>query len=116
MANRWRLILGVAITGVIAAGPALYSSHRQTGLRNFRVVEEGVLYRSGQLTRAGLERVIHDNQIKTVITLRTVRDPKLPFPDSWEADVCAAHGARHVRIIPRVWGPDEKGEIPAEHA
>lgn len=116
MANRWRVLFGVGVAAVIAAGPALYSAHRGIELRNFRVVEDGVLYRSGQLSRVGLERVLHDYQIKTVVTLRTVRDPKLPYPDGWEADVCAARGLKHVRIVPRVWGPNEKGEIPAEDA
>lgn len=38
--------------------------------RNFRVVEAGVLYRSGQMDVAGLRRAIHDHGIRTVITLR----------------------------------------------
>ena len=30
--------------------------------------------------------------------------------------MCKAKGLKHVRIVPRVWGADEKGEIPAEQA
>jgi tyrosine-protein phosphatase SIW14 len=29
--------------------------------------------------------------------------------------VCAARGLTHVRLVPQVWGVDEKGEIPADH-
>lgn len=110
------VVLGTLLILLAAALPVLYGSHRMIDLRNFRVVEDGVLYRSGQLTPAGLERVLHDYGIKTVVTLRTVRDPSKPYPDAWEKDVCEARGLKHVRIIPRVWGPDTKGEIPAEQA
>ena len=116
MARGRRVVLGASILLFAAAVPFLYGAHRQYYLRNFRVVEDGVLYRSGQLTPEGLERVLHDYGIKTVVTLRTVRDASKPYPDAWEKDVCEARGLKHVRIIPRVWGPDEKGEIPAEQA
>ena len=114
MMRNWRAVLGALVVALVVAVPLLYSAHRQTHLRNLRVVEDGVLYRSGQLTRPGLERVIHDYRIKTVVTLRTARDPDAPNPDAWEEEVCAARGLNHVRIIPRVWGADEKGEIPAD--
>lgn len=114
MACRWQILLGVTVAGFVAAVPAVFSSHRQTHHRNFRVVEEGVLYRSGQLSPTALDQVLHDYDIKTVVTLRTVRDKSRPFPDDWERDVCAARGAKHVRIVPEVWGPDEKGEVPAD--
>ena len=102
------------MAALVAGVPLLYASHRQTTLRNLRIVQDGVLYRSGQLTPAGFDRVLNDYQIKTVITLRTVRTPGLPYPDGWEKDICDARGLKHVRLIPRVWGPDEKGEVPAE--
>jgi tyrosine-protein phosphatase SIW14 len=116
MSRAWKVLLGTAVLLFAAAVPFLYGAHRQYFLRNFRVVEDGVLYRSGQLTPEGFERVLHDYGIKTVVTLRTVRDPSKPYPDAWEKDICDARGLKHVRIIPRVWGPDEKGTIPAEQA
>jgi tyrosine-protein phosphatase SIW14 len=114
MARIGRMMLAAVLLGLVVAAPLLYASHRQHHLRNFRVVEPGVLVRSGQLTPAGLERVLHDYRIKAVITLRTSRDPHVPPPDTWEADLCARYKARHVRIVPRVWSPDEKGGVPAE--
>jgi tyrosine-protein phosphatase SIW14 len=116
MAQRWQVLFGVVVAALVAAVPAVYSSHRQTEYRNLRVVQDGVLYRSGQLTRPGLERVIDDHGIRTVVTLRTTRIPNGPYPDGWEKHVCDERGLKHVRIVPRVWGPDEKGEVPAEHA
>ena len=105
----------VAVVAALVVAPAvLYSAYRQTAYRNVRVVEDGVLYRSGQLTPAGLDRVLHDYGIKTVITLRTVRDSGKPYPDEWEAEVCRARGLKHVRLVPKVWGHDEKGEVPAD--
>lgn len=114
MTRRLWVVAGVVVLGLAAAAPLMYASHRQTTIRNFRVVQDGVLYRSGQLSPAAFERVLDEHRIKTVVTLRTVRNPALPYPDAWEADVCAARGVKHIRIIPQVWGPDEKGEIPAD--
>jgi protein tyrosine/serine phosphatase len=116
MATRWQVVLGVAAAGVVAATPLLYSSHRHTHMRNIRVVEEGVLYRSAQLSPEGLERLVHEKGIRTVISLRASRVKGGPDPDAWEEEFCAARGLKHVRIPPRVWGADETGEVPAEEA
>ena len=114
MPSRWQFALAAAVLALVAAAPLVYSSHRNTHLRNLRVVEDGVLYRCGQLTPAGMERVLHDQSIKTVVTLRAARQPGQKSPDEWEEVVCAAKGVKFVRIVPRVWGADETGEIPAE--
>jgi tyrosine-protein phosphatase SIW14 len=97
-----------------AAAVALAAWGAGHHLRNFHAVEPGVLYRSGQLTPTGLKYALRRHRIRTVVTLRTVRDPDRPYLDEWEADMCAAHGARHVRIVPRAWEVDAKGEVPAE--
>ena len=114
MTRRWQWILTVNVVAVLVGVPLLYSSHRQTSLRNFRIVEDGVLYRSGQLSPTEFDRVLREYQIKTVVTLRSARDPDDPHPDAWEKEVCDARGLRHVRLIPKVWGENESGEIPAD--
>ena len=114
MPNRWQFVLAGTALALVVAAPLVYSSHRNTHLRNLRVVEEGVLYRSGQLTPSGLERVIHEHGIKTVVTLRASRQAGGRSPDEWEEPFCKSKGVKHVRIVPRVWGADEDGEIPAE--
>lgn len=117
MITRWQLVLGAVAAGLVAAGPLVYSGQLRTHYRNFRVVEEGVLYRSGQLTPQGLERVVREKGIRTVVSLRAPRRfPSDPAPDAWEEAFCAARGLKHVRIVPRVWSPDEQGDIPAEQA
>jgi len=90
-----RLIPGVLIGILLIGGPIAYSYHRQRNLRNFREVQEGVLYRSGQLSLAGLKQVVHDHGIRTVISLRDVHDhgdkpkatpkatPRATLPPDW---------------------------------
>ena len=102
------------VMALVVAVPLLYSAHRHTTVRNFRVVEDGVLYRSGQLSPAVFQRTLDECGIKLVITLRTVRDPALPYPDEWEARICQERNLKHVRLVPKVWGANEKGEIPAD--
>jgi tyrosine-protein phosphatase SIW14 len=114
MRKPWQGFLGAVAVALVVAIPLVYSANRQHHRRNFRVVEDGVLYRSGQLTPAGFAAVLDDYHIKTVITLRTSRHPDEPNPDGWEEGVCAARGLNHVRLIPKVWGADEKGEVPAD--
>lgn len=114
MRKPWRGFLVATVAALVVGVPLVYSASRQHHRRNFRVVEDGVLYRSGQLTPAGLAAVIDDYGIKTVVSLRTSRDPGGPNPDAWEEDVCAARKLTHLRLIPKVWGADEKGEIPAD--
>ncbi len=116
MPTRRQFVLAAVVLALVVAAPLVYSAHVNTHARNFRVVEPGVLYRSGQLTPTGLDRVLRDNHIKTVVTLRAARQPGAKSPDEWEEEMCAARGVKHVRIVPRVWGADESGEIPAEQA
>ena len=116
MARQWQVVLGIVAVGMVAATPLLYSSHRTRYSRNFRVVEEGVLYRSGQLTPDGLDHIVGERGIRTVVSLRTTRVAGRLPPDAWEEQYCAERHLKHVRIVPRVWGADEQGEIPAEEA
>lgn len=94
--------------------PLGYLRVREKHLRNVRVVEDGVLYRSGQLSPAGLERVIHDYGIRTVITFRDVEEGKATVPpDAWEDAFCARLGINHVRMPLRVWS-EQDGVVPAD--
>jgi tyrosine-protein phosphatase SIW14 len=121
-----RLIPGVLIGILLIGGPLAYSYHRQRNLRNFREVQEGVLYRSGQLSLAGLKQVVHDHGIRTVISLRDVHDhgdkpkatpkatPRATLPPDWaEEEYCDAEAIRYFRISPKGWSADD-GSVPAE--
>ncbi len=106
-------VLGTLLALLLIGGPISYGVYRSTHFRNLHVVRAGVLYRSGQLTRFGLQRVLRDHGIKTVVTLRDAANPNLPPPDLAEENYCRAQEINYVRITPRNWwAPD--GSIPAE--
>jgi tyrosine-protein phosphatase SIW14 len=93
-------VLAVAIPGV----PVAYASHRMTTWRHYRVVDEGRLYRSGQLTPQVLDRVIHDQGIRTVVCLRALSRAGDTTPENAEEHWCAGRGVRYVRLDPAPWG------------
>jgi tyrosine-protein phosphatase SIW14 len=108
-----RLLLGLLLTALLIGGPWAYASYRRTQTRNFRIVHDGHLYRSGQMTLSGLKRVVHDYGIKTVITLRDAATPGERPPDSKEEAYCLAEEINYFRIPPRAWwAPD--GPAPVE--
>jgi protein tyrosine/serine phosphatase len=111
--SAFRWCFGLLIVGVIVGGPAAYIAHRNAHFRSFRAVEPGVLYRSGQLSQSGLERVLHAYGIRTVITLR---DPAASGkePDWGEEEFCRQRDIRYVRITPRPWSSDDGGPAPVE--
>ena len=55
MPQSLRVVFGLSIAALLIGGPLWYFSYHGHCFRNFRVVEEGVLYRSGQLNVAGLK-------------------------------------------------------------
>jgi protein tyrosine/serine phosphatase len=108
-----RYSLSILLVALLVGGPAGYAYYRQAQLRHFRVVQEGVLYRSGQMTLSGLKAVIHDYDIKTVITLRDGPYPGAVPPDLAEEEYCKAQEITYCRISPTCWGSEE-GSVPAE--
>src|SRR5262249_44985142 len=69
--------LGSLMVLFLITVPIALAVHQQAQTRNFRVVRPGVLYRSGQMTKDGLKRILNDYRIKTVVSLRdgmTARD------------------------------------------
>ena len=67
--TRLSLLLASLVVALLAF-PFLYARQRHETYRNFRVVDEGNLYRSGQMSPAGIARVCREKGIKTVISLR----------------------------------------------
>src|SRR4051794_2118372 len=100
-------VYGGLIAAMIFFVPLWDWRHAQTDTRNFRVVRPDVLYRSGQMTLTGLQKVVHDYGIKTVVTLRDTADEEGEPPDLAEERYCKAQEFNHVRIPPRSWdAPD----------
>jgi tyrosine-protein phosphatase SIW14 len=109
-----RILPAVLIAVCLVAVPYGYARFRDKYTRNFRVVEDGVLYRSAQLSPDGLDRVIHDYGIRTVISFRDTEEGKaVEPPDKWEEAFCAKLGINYVRMPLRVWAED-RGVVPAD--
>jgi protein tyrosine/serine phosphatase len=104
----------IAIAGTLIGVPVAAARHQRANLRNIRTVAPGVLYRSGQLSLAGLERMIHDHGIKTVISLRDSDTEGVAPPDAAEEELCKKLKIKHVRITPKSWWPEYDGPPPAE--
>jgi tyrosine-protein phosphatase SIW14 len=108
-----------ALAGLIAAlvigGPIGYMMYKKPHARNLRLVREGVLYRSGQLTLSGLKQTIRDYGIKTVVTLRTAREPGEPHPALDEEDYCRAEQIHYYRLQMKGW-VRENGKAPADES
>jgi protein tyrosine/serine phosphatase len=106
-------LFALLIATFLIGGPIGYAYYRQRHLRNFRLVQDGVLYRSGQMTQSGLKSVVNDFGIKTVVTLRDAADPANPPPDLAEELFCKSEGITYFRISPRTWWAPG-GVAPAE--
>jgi protein tyrosine/serine phosphatase len=106
-------LFGLTITSLLVGAPAWYAHYQQANYRNFRVVRADVLYRSGQLSLHGLQQIIRDYGIKTVITLRdTTRTGELP-PDVAEENYCLLQDINYHRFPLRVWH-EQGATVPAE--
>ncbi len=114
LSRYYQWIFGATIVAALIGLPLSYAHQREKLQRNFRVVEDGKLYRSAQLNPEGLGRVINDYGIKTAISFRYPSEPGQTPPDQWEVEFCKKLGVNHVHITPDVWSPDKEGVIPAQ--
>ena len=104
----------LALLAIVVAGPLAYRAEKHRTYRNFRIVEDGVLYRSGQLSMAGFEDVVKSRGIRTVIKLRESSDKdRDQRTDAAEEAYCKANGLVFIRREPRDWEPDATGYVPA---
>lgn len=103
MLRRALRLLAILTTLVLIAGPVGLAFQYMSHTRNFRPVREKVLYRSGQMSRTGLQRIIHDHGIRTVITLRDAPRPGMPPPDHQEEAYCHHMAMNYCRLTPRRW-------------
>jgi tyrosine-protein phosphatase SIW14 len=109
MSRRVQVAAGSLIVLALIVSPTVHAVRQQAQMRNFRVVRPGVLYRSGQMTKEGLQRAINDYHIKTVISLRDGQSDR----DRAEEEFCKSEEINFVRILPSRWG-DEGGSVPVE--
>ena len=97
-----RTVLRLTVLAALIGGPVVYAYRHENQKRNFRVVREGVLYRSGQTTLAGLERLVHDYGFRTIVSLRDSYSGGTP-PDAREETYCQKMDILYVRISPHHW-------------
>lgn len=109
MSRLIQVCLGSLLVLSVIAAPIALAVHQQAQTRNFRVVRPGVLYRSGQMTKEGLNRILNDYGIKTVVNLRDGQTER----DRTEETFCKSREIRFVRIQPNRWG-DVGGSVPVE--
>jgi tyrosine-protein phosphatase SIW14 len=110
----FRYLIGGGIAVLIVAVPFAYSTYLQRNFRNFGVVEDRVLYRSGQLSSGGIERIVNEYGVRTVVTLRDADHPGQTPPDIEEERWCRAKGLNYVRLTPRKWWSANGGPVPAQ--
>jgi tyrosine-protein phosphatase SIW14 len=108
MPRTLQLAFSLVIATLLVGGPLWYKRAYDRHFRNFRVVQEGVLYRSAQLDIDGLKRLAHDHGIRTIISLREGNTAD----DRAEAEWAAKNCINHVRIPPRPWSATD-GAVPA---
>lgn len=109
MSRILQIAAGSLIVLALIVSPAVWAVRQQAQTRNFHAVRPGVLYRSGQMTKEGLQRVLNDYHIKTVINLRDGQSQR----DRAEEEFCKSEEINFVRILPSRWG-DEGGSVPVE--
>jgi protein tyrosine/serine phosphatase len=112
MRNKSLHLLLAVFAALLVLVPHLYHLEQRGRTRNFRIVKPDVLYRCGQLNRPGLEKVVHDYGIRTIITFRE-HDGIDSQRSMWEEEYCEKARIAFVRIPIRDWYASE-GPPPAE--
>ena len=104
---------GLIVVVAAIATPAVVGYRSASAMRNLRVVREGVLYRSGQMSISGLRRTAHDLGIRTVISLRDAHFLGQNPPDAREEEFCDKEEIFFHRIVLGKWYAED-GSTPAE--
>jgi protein tyrosine phosphatase (PTP) superfamily phosphohydrolase (DUF442 family) len=116
--GRW-LSIG-ALVALITVGPFVYYRYQYTDTKRVRVVAEGKLIRSGQLSVDGLTKAVLEFGIRTVVNVQDdVPDPEMIT--NWlntstipESALCRQLGVRYVHLPPdlisRQKGPPERAD------
>jgi protein tyrosine phosphatase (PTP) superfamily phosphohydrolase (DUF442 family) len=119
MHNLGRIVLAGLIVLVVLAPAPLWYRYQYVEAKRLRVVADGVLYRAGQMTAAGLREAIERYGIRTVINLQH-ESPDPLLADHWlgqgrvrESELCAQMKVRYVVLKPDVLAEDNRlDQIP----
>lgn len=113
MFRAWITPIRMTTIVLAIAAPVVVAQQFSVQTRNLKVVREGVLYRSGQMSIAGLRRACHDLGIKTVISLREPNGAGHGAADLREEEFCKHEEISYHRIILGKWYAED-GSTPAE--
>ena len=106
-----RTLFALCIVGLMVGGPWAYKTYRDRRSRNFHVVRDGVLYRSGQLNVPGLDRLRKEYGIRTVVSLRDGERADEQAEEAW----AGKYYVKFLRLPPKPWhNRNGGGPIPAE--
>ena len=110
MRNFISLGLAGSMLAMMVCGPIAYKIAQDRQQRNFHVVQEGVLYRSGQLPLLRLRELVATHGFRTVVSLREGDKQDDKNEEAW----VKARGLNFVRIPPRQWSPDSNGKVAGD--
>jgi len=103
MNSRWTALFAIVVGLGVALLPIAHRVRNDSLYRNFRVVDPGKLYRSGQMHPDGFARTVREHGIKTVVSLRDTKDSAGVHEDQEEMDYCSTHGIAFHRQPPAGW-------------
>jgi len=112
MSSRIANLFGIIVVVALISVPVAFAARQQSEVRNFRVMKDDVLYRSGQMTLDGLKRIAHEYGIHTVISLRDKSHGGPNSADEAEENFCNQQEINFYRLPPRHWEA-ELGSEPA---
>lgn len=106
-------VFGAAVVVVLVGVPVAHHRLGYTQTKRLRVVTDGRVYRSGQMTADGFREAIHKYRLRTVVNLQSsdddktgrvdLGDPVIPAsaaggPKRKESEVVTEAGARYLQI------------------
>ncbi len=113
-----RVLLAVLLGGLLAVAPFTYYRWQYNHAKRLRVVTPGVLYRSGQMTAAGLEEAVRRFGVRTVVNFQNeTPDPEVS-PGLAESELCRRLGVNYLflapDLVPRKKVPAQRPEVIGE--
>src|SRR5437867_1534194 len=106
MSRSLRWTLGLVLASLVVGVPAIHYRWVYTHSKRLRIVEPGVLYRSGEMTADGFTEAFSRYHFKTIVNLQDeYPDPNLPWGYFYggtikESELCRTLGMHYVYIPP----------------
>ncbi|HMP15513.1 MAG TPA: tyrosine-protein phosphatase [Gemmatales bacterium] len=112
--KHWRTLFSILLLVWVIFSISAYARFQNRNLRNFLVVDPGVLYRSGQLSAKGLAKILYEHNIGTVINLRGNSQGQQNASVIMEEEVCFKNFVQHVTLP--LGSTEQRAQATAEEA